>query len=270
MNEYIEANRAHWDEVAPLHAASDYYDVASFRAGKSPLHSIELDEVGDVSGKSLLHLQCHFGMDTLAWARLGATVTGVDFSGTAIKTARGLADDMGIAARFVEASIYDLPGVLSRSFDVVFASYGVLCWIPDFPAWARVAAGFVKPGGMFYLLDGHPLFGAMDDAPGAYLRLKYDYLASGRPQPYPPGDGSYAARDAKLQHNRTFEFTHDLGEVVTSLIEAGLQIDFLHEFPLSGWQALPEMQKADDGFYHLPPGAPQIPFLYSVRAHKSA
>lgn len=269
MNEYIETNRRHWDEATPLHVASDFYDVASFKNGGSNLTAIELAEVGDVAGKTLLHLQCHFGMDTLSWARMGATVTGVDFSHEAIEAARGLARDIGIDARFVEANIYDLPSVLNGQFDIVFASLGVIVWLPDFPAWAHVAAGFVKPGGSFYLLDGHPMANALDDAPGADgLRLRYPYLASGAPLVFDEADGSYAAPDAKMQNKHTAEFSHNLGEVVTSLIEAGLQIEFLHEFPISGYQALPGMMKGDDGFWHLPADAPSVPFLFSIKATK--
>jgi SAM-dependent methyltransferase len=268
VNEYIDINRAHWDEVTPLHVASDFYDVASFKAGRSSLLSVEQAEVGEVRGKTLLHLQCHFGMDTLSWAREGASVTGVDFSPAAIATARSLASELGIAARFIESNIYDLPKVLNDSFDIVFASYGVLCWLPDFPAWARIAASFLKPGGFFYLVDGHPLFSAMDDSPEASLTLLYSYLTSGVPNEYPEVDGSYAAKDAKLEHRRTADFSHDLGEVVTSLIETGLQIEFLREWPFAAWQALPRMIKSDDGYWRLPPGEPKVPFMYSVRARK--
>jgi len=159
--------------------------------------------------------------------------------------------------------------VLHETFDVVFASYGVLCWLPDFAAWARMAAAFVKPGGVFYLIDGHGIGWALDDTPGAGLSLKYAYL-QGASQAYPEDeDGSYAARDAKLVHRKTAQFAHPPGEVVTSLIEAGLQIEFLHEFPFCAWPVLPEMTKGDDGYYRLPDNN-RIPFLQSVRAVKPA
>src|SRR5262245_17112552 len=198
MQDAIDLNRAHWDEVVPLHVASEFYDVASFRAGRSTLLPVELREVGDVRGKTLLHLQCHFGMDTLSWAREGATVTGADFSGPAIEVARGLSAELGIPARFVESDVYSLPEVLDEPFDIVFASYGVLCWLPDFPAWARIAASFLNPGGVFYLLDGHGISWALDDLAAPALVLRYAYLP-GTQQAYPDEDGSYAARDAKLQ-----------------------------------------------------------------------
>jgi len=178
---------------------------------------------------------------------------------------------LGIQARFVESNIYDLPKELDGSFDIVFASYGVVCWLPDFPAWAGVASSFVKPGGFFYLVDGHPLFSAMDDDPKTEgVQLLYPYLTSGVPQLYPEVEGSYAVPDAKLEHRRTAEFAHDLGEVVTSLIESGLQVEFLREWPFCAWQALPRMTRSDDGFYRLPQGEPNVPFMYSVRARKPA
>jgi len=269
VDEYISLNRAHWDEVTPLHVASEFYDLASFKAGRSTLKAVERAEVGDVRGKSLLHLQCHFGMDTLSWAREGAVLTGADFSRPAIEKARSLAQELGVEARFIESDIYDLPQALSGDFDIVFASYGVLCWLPDFPAWARVAASYVKPGGFFYLIDGHPLYMALDDSDqDAALALRFPYLGSGKPSAYPESDGSYAATDAKLTNRSTAQFPHGLGEIVTSLVEAGLQIEFLREWPFSMNQSLPRMTKSDDGYYRLPAGEPSIPFLFSIRASK--
>lgn len=263
--EAMELNRLHWDEAVPLHVASEFYDVAAFKAGKTTLTRDELAEVGDVRGQTLLHLQCHFGMDTLSWAREGASVTGVDFSPAAIKTARGLAQELGIEARFVESNIYDLPANLSGQFDVVFTSLGVLCWLPDVPNWACIASSYVKPGGVFYIMDGHPMFHSLDDeAPPSELRLRYPYFP-GPPMPW-ESDGTYATA-AKLEHRQTVEYQHSLGEIVTSLIDAGLQIEFLHEFNYSGHAALPNMTRSDDGLYRLP-GDSLLPFLFSLRAHK--
>ena len=268
MEEYIEGNRLVWDELVPLHFASDFYDVASFRAGRSTPHDIEQQEVGDVRGKTLLHLQCHFGMDSLSWARQGASVTGADFSRPAIETARGLASELGIEARFIESDIYRLPEVLDGAFDIVFASYGVQCWLPDFAAWAKVAAGYVKPGGFFYMVEGHPLSGALaDDADTGALRFQYPYLASGKPLVF-NDDGSYAVPEAKLEHRTTYEFVHGLGETVTALIDAGLRVDFLHEWPFAGWRRLPSMVKGDDGYYRLPDGREDFPFMFSLKATK--
>ncbi|HEX5369519.1 MAG TPA: class I SAM-dependent methyltransferase [Dehalococcoidia bacterium] len=268
-NEYIETNRLHWDEAVPIHLASDFYDVASFKRGRTSLLPLERDEVGEVRGKTLLHLQCHFGLDTLSWAREGALVTGVDFSRPAIEAARKLGRELGIEARFIESNIYELPSALDGQFDLVFTSYGVLCWLPDIEAWARVVARYVKPGGSFYIVDGHPLYNMIWDSSSAgELRLGHSYFG-GEPMPSLE-DGTYADRTARLQNNRTYEFDHGLGVIVTSLISAGLEIEFLREHPFSGFEALPGMTKGSDGFYHLPPDVPPIPILFSLRATKPA
>jgi SAM-dependent methyltransferase len=269
VQEYIENNRKLWDGMVAVHVASEFYDVAAFRAGRSSLLGIELEEVGPVAGKSLLHLQCHFGMDTLSWARLGAEVTGVDFSGPAIETARGLAGELGIDARFVESDVYRLREVLQGQFDIVFASYGVICWLPDFRRWAEVAASYVKPGGSFYLLDAHPFATTLDSqSPERPLRVTDPYDSRGRPTEY-VSDGTYADREAVLPHKRSLEFNHPIGLIVTSLIDAGLRIEFLHEFPFAAWQQFPEMSKGDDGYFHMP-GEGTLPVMFSVRASKRA
>jgi len=267
VQEYIDNNRKLWDGMVPVHVASQFYDVASFKAGRSSLMSVERDEVGPVEGKTLLHLQCHFGMDTLSWARLGAEVTGVDFSAPAIATARDLATELGIGARFVESDVYGLPEVLQGNFDIVFASYGVICWLPDFRRWAEIAASYVKPGGFFYLIEDHPVAAMLDDeSAGRPLRLRYPYTTGGVPQ-VNEGNGTYADRSAVLPHKRSYESNHGMGEIVTALIDAGLRIDFLHEFPFGAWQKLRDMTKGDDGFYHLPDeGA--VPLMFSVKATK--
>jgi SAM-dependent methyltransferase len=270
MNEYIDTNRRHWDELVPRHLkATSTYDVDSFKRGHSSLMGVEREEFGDVRGKLLLHMQCHFGMDTLSWAREGAIVTGVDFSPQAIKVARSLASELRIEASFVESDIYELPQNLDSAFDVVFASYGVLCWLPDFPAWARIAAGFVKPGGVLYVLDDHPISHALaDDSETGSLRLSYPYFAAAGALMF-DDDGSYADASAKLENRRTFEFNHELGEIISSLVDSGLQIEFLHEFPFAGWQRLACMEQGDDGYWRLPePDRLKVPFLFSIKARK--
>jgi SAM-dependent methyltransferase len=264
--DYMETNRLHWDETVAIHAASEFYGVASFKSGRSTLMRIERDEVGDVRGKTLLHLQCHFGLDTLSWARYGATVTGVDFSPRAIALAQSLATEIGIGARFIEANVYDLPRVLPEQFDVVFTSYGALCWLPDLPEWARVAAGCLKPGGVFYVIDGHPAAYMLDlEASDGEMKLRYSYFGSDEPLMW-EDDDDYTGAQVQFEHKRTYEFTHGLGEIVTSLIDAGLQVEFLHEFPLCAWQAMPGMVRGDDGYYRLP--GDKVPFLFSLRARK--
>lgn len=271
MNEYTETNRKHWDEVVPIHVNSEFYDVDAFRAGRSKLKPVELSEVGDVRGKTLLHMQCHFGLDTLSWARHeGAIVTGADFSEPAIEAARRLAAECGIDARFVVSTIGDLPSRLDLQFDVVFTSYGVLCWLPDLARWAQVAAHFVKPGGLFYIAEFHPISMIFDDAEDVDdLRVRYPYFPGEEPLRFVDA-GDYTDRSAPLRNNTTYEFLHPVGDVVSALADAGLRIEFLHEFPFSTYQFMQITERLPDGTVRLTKHDGSVPLLYSIRATKPA
>jgi SAM-dependent methyltransferase len=268
---YVEANRQHWDEIVDVHAGSEFYDVASFKSGDKRLKPVELAELGDVRGKSLLHLQCHFGIDTLCWARdEGAIVTGIDFSESAVATARSLALELGVDARFVCSNIYDLPKNLDGHFDIVFTSYGVLGWLPDVRRWAEIAAHFLKPGGTFYIAEFHPFAWVFDDAPGVTdLHVRYPYFDSGEPLAM-EDDGTYADRSAQIRHRKTYSWPHTLGDVVSSLIDAGLRIEHLHEFPFSTYQFLPFTERRADRKVYLTRHDGCVPLLYSIKATKPA
>jgi SAM-dependent methyltransferase len=273
MDEVLRDNQRLWDAWTRIHVPSRFYDVESFRSGSRPirLRDYEIAEVGDVTGKSLLHLQCHFGLDTLSWARLGATVTGADFSSEAIRAARSLADDVGISATFVESNLYGLPGALEGQFDVVYTSAGVLGWLPDIVGWARVAAHFVRPGGFFYLSEIHPVAQVFDDegvSPGE-LRLRYPYWSHDEPLTFQV-KGSYADPDAPTEGLVEHGWDHSLGEIVTSLVDAGLRIDFLHEFDFVLWP-VPFLEPGADGRYRLPAGTKgELPLSFSLKATKPA
>ena len=268
MNEYIEANRRHWNEITPVHVASEFYDVASFKAGESKLKSVELEELGDVRGKSLLHLQCHFGLDTLSWAREGAIVTGVDFSERAIDAARALAEECGIEARFLVSNIYELPEVLDGEFDIVFTSYGALTWLPDVARWAQIAAHFVRPGGTFYVVEFHPFAGTFDDEPDMTdLHVRYPYFPSGGPI-RSEDDGTYADQDAKIENTLTYDFPHPVSEVLTSLIDAGLRVESFHEFPFSPYLVWPFTESISRKEWRLTKHDGCVPLLYSIKATK--
>jgi SAM-dependent methyltransferase len=271
VDEYIEANREHWNEVAPLHAESDFYRVQSFRDGESKLKPVEVAELGDVRGKTLLHLQCHFGLDTLSWARDGgARVTGVDFAPDAVGTARALAEELGIPARFIESEIYSLPEKLDERFDVVFTSYGALCWLPDIRRWAEVAAHFVKPGGVLYVVEFHPIVDVFDDAPGADdLRFRYRYFQGEAPVKF-QGTGTYAVGDAGIKHDTTYTWVHPIGDVVTAVIDAGLRLEFLHEFPFSTYQFLPFTEEVAPHTVRLTKHDGAIPLMHSLKARASS
>lgn len=262
MDRYLEANRRNWNERVPVHARSRFYDLDGFRSGRSTLHATELEEVGDVSGRSLLHLQCHFGLDTLSWARRGAEVTGVDFSPDAIALARSLARESGIPATFVCAEIGELAGAVRQTFDVVFASYGVLCWIPDVDTWMRAAAARLAPGGFLYLIDGHPMAGVFSDT----LEVHAPYFQEG-PIKYPgatytDGGGSVTAP--------SYEWSHGLGEIVTAAVAAGLALDFVHEFPFCEWERLPGAMEHSDGVFRMRHNSLSIPLTFSLRASFAA
>lgn len=265
-DEFIDANRKNWNDRAKLHLRSSFYDVPGFLAGRSTLEEYQLREVGDVSGKRLLHLQCHIGLDTLSWARLGAEVTGVDISDEAIQAARSLAAELKLSARFIESNVFDLPDQLAETFDVVYATEGVLFWIPDMGRWASVAAHFVKPGGFLYLADGHPLANVLKDDEPAF-DPSYSYFHSSDPS---RGEyhGSYVAETAVFDHPVSYGWQHHLGEIVTSVIDSGLQLELLHEYPFAAFHRLPQMKSCEDGLWRLP--GDRLPFIFSLRAWKPA
>jgi SAM-dependent methyltransferase len=267
----IRSNRDVWDTWTKIHVGSAFYDVASFKNGQRPIRiaDYEREEVGSVEGKTLLHLQCHFGLDTLSWARLGATVTGLDFSEEAIAAARTLAAEVGIPATFVQSDVYRAPEVLAEQFDIVYTSNGVLGWLPDIVGWARVAAGFIRAGGFLYITEIHPVALVWEDEgvePGE-LRLRYPYWS--HPDPIRiEVKGSYADHEAPTEGLVEYGWDHSLGEIVTSLANEGLRIEFLHEFDFVRWP-VEFLAKSEDGRYRLPPGTKgQLPLLFSLKASK--
>jgi SAM-dependent methyltransferase len=270
MNEYTNANRKLWNAWTKIHKNSDFYDNESFKAGRNTLRSIELKELGDVSGKSLLHLQCHFGQDTLSWARVGAQATGVDLSDEAIALAQSLATELNLDARFICSDLYELPEVLNGQFDIVFTSYGVLAWLNDLPRWAEIIAQYLKPGGTFYIVEIHPFTDTLNDwDPEKNLSICYPYFQPNEPMTY-DAETSYAEPDGKHTEPITnYQWSHSLGEIINALIDAGLQIQFLHEFPMTVFQHLPVMQEHDDWWW-LPEGSPELPFLFSLMATQPA
>jgi SAM-dependent methyltransferase len=263
-----DANRRRWNELVAIHERSDFYDVAGFKAGKSSLRPLEQEELGDVAGKSLLHLQCHFGLDTLSWARKGARVTGVDFSDQAVDRACALAAETGIDARFLCANVYDLPNVLQDTFDIVFTSYGALCWLSDLPRWAKVVSHFLERGGAFHVAEVHPLAFTLDDRPGTTAAVPfYSYFNS--PEPIrSESQGSYANRGAVLENQTEYVWMHSLADVVNAVLAAGLRLEFLHEFPYCICGMSPCMERSADGWWRLPSGAETLPLLFSLKATK--
>ena len=274
LDEYRAANRDNWDDRVPIHVASREYDVESFvREPTSISAMVRFDQelVGDVTGKTLLHLQCHFGRDTLSWARLGARVTGLDFSPRAIEAARDLAKRAGIEARFIESELYDAPNALDERFDIVYTSMGVLCWLPSVRRWAQVVSHFLKPGGVFAITEIHPAAWTLDDTRlDGVPSPKFTYFETETPM-RSEGDRTYTDGDATLQHTVTYEWNHSIGEIVTALIDAGLRIDLLREYPyILGHMPVPGMELDEDGMYRFPNGNISLPLMYSIHATKPA
>ena len=281
MQESMELNRRHWDDATEVHARGNIYGIEDFRRGLCRLHRVEVEEVGDVSGKSLLHLQCHFGLDTLSWARRGATVTGVDFSPKAINLARSLAAEANIPATFVCCNLYDIREALpaAGAYDVIFTSHGALCWLPDLKGWARIIAHYLKPGGIFYVADAHPtgrIFPTqadLDEHPGIDpARPFFPYFGDPKGMRW-PGSPDYA--DPKTIMGPSHDWQHTLSDIVCALIEAGLSLQFLHEYPFCAWKALPAMVQVErfsdsHGYWAMPSGAPSLPLMFSIRATTSA
>ncbi|MFB6360747.1 MAG: class I SAM-dependent methyltransferase [Halobacteriales archaeon] len=271
MDDPVEVNRRHWDELAALHPSTEAYDVEGFLDGGSTITWLEREGVGAVDGLDLLHLQCHFGLDTLSWLREGAdTVAGVDFSSVAIDQARDLAEEAGLADRatFVESDLYDLPDRLDRQFDVVFTSFGVINWLPDIEGWATVAAQYVRPGGWLFVADLHPIshvFFELEPDGDGVLRSDWPYFTED-PQAFDE-DGSYADYEADVEHTETREWSHDLGSVVTSLIDAGLRLESLEEHPFACFEQFPgQMRQRDDGFWEIE--GEDYPLTFSLSARK--
>ena len=262
---FRERNRRYWDALVPIHRASRFYDVAGFQRGASSLHDIELRAVGDVTGKTLLHPQCHLGLDTLSWARLGAEVVGVDLSAAAISEARRLAEQAGLAtrSRFLEGDVLDLTSVIDEKFDVVFTSYGTVTWLPDLHAWARGVAASLKPDGFFYMVDNHPtgmLFEADDQ--GCFTR-PYSYFHREEPLLL-PAQPDYA--DPAHIAEPAVAWIWSLSDIFSALEQQGLSIREVKEYSKTVYRQFPHMLQNSDGYWALPEGESDLPLLFALKA----
>ena len=266
------ANLANWNDRAAAHLVSPGYDVEGFVSETARIaKAVKLDreELGDVRGLTLLHLQCHIGLDTLSWARLGAEATGLDFSAPAIDAARDISCRSQTPAKFVVSDVYEAPEALEETFDIVYASEGVLCWLPDVAAWAQVVRRLTRPGGTAYVRDGHPVAHSLDlDRLDARLELVGPYF-EGQAMRYDE-PGTYVVSDVPIDHTVTYEWNHGLGEMVNAFINAGFRIDSLREYPFSGYRAMPSLIEGPDGWWRFSGEQGRIPFMFSIRATRSA
>jgi 2-polyprenyl-3-methyl-5-hydroxy-6-metoxy-1,4-benzoquinol methylase len=267
-----ELNRAWWDERVPIHVGSAFYDVDGFRAGGSSLRPFEVMEVGDVTGSRLVHLQCHFGLDTLSWARAGASVLGLDFSQPAIDAATALASETGVAARFVCANVYDaVETVGGERFDVVYTGLGALNWLPNLPRWASIVAELLDPGGFLYLSEFHPFTWVFADDT---LEIAYDYFHHPEGESFDDGEqGSYADMTVPTHNNATREWAHPISDVVTALLGAGLQLELLQEHDYTLFPRFEHLELDTESLgagvvYRQPAGTPRLPLMYSLRARR--
>jgi len=256
--DYLKINKETWDKRAQVHVDSKFYDVEAFKDGKSSLNSIELDQVGNVEGKKLLHLQCHFGQDTLSWARRGATVTGVDLSTEAIEQANKLNSALKLDASFVAKDIYQFGIENTEKFDVVFTSYGVLCWLPDLNNWARVIESSLAAGGEFHLIEFH----AFND-----LLSGYSYFS--RSEPDVEDEETYT-ENSDGKKSTVVTWPHSLSEVINALILAGLTIEYFKEYAYSPYDCFENLEYVDEHGYQMLHKGQQVPLVYSIKARKTA
>lgn len=260
-----ELNRASWDERVGIHLNGSFYDVEGFRERRDSLKDFEKAEVGDVTGRRLVHLQCHFGLDTLSWAARGAQVTGLDFSAPGIEAASDLAAALGIDARFVASDVYDAVSALGgQTFDIVYTGFGALNWLPDLTRWAAVVTELLAPGGFLYLAEFHPFSFVLDDETGR--TVTHDYFDEG---PHiSGGPGTYADETAVTENDMTIEWDHMLSSVVSAIAGAGLRIEFLHEHDHTFYLQRRSLVRHPREIYRHPAGASRYPLTYSIRAGK--
>ena len=271
--DYRDVNRASWDERAPAHAASPGYAFDRFVEDPEFLSDVvrfDVPRLGDISGLRGVHLQCHIGTDTISLSRLGARMTGLDFSAAALAEARRLATATGADVDFVESDLYSAPDVLERaSYDLVFTGVGALCWLPDIRRWAGVVAALLRPGGRLFLREGHPMLWSLDDARDDDLVVvEYPYFE--RPEPMVFDEpGTYVETDVEFQHNRTHEWNHGLGEIVTALLAEGFELTMLEEHDSVPWEAFPgRMEQLPDTEWRLSDRPWRVAHSYTLQARR--
>jgi SAM-dependent methyltransferase len=271
-NKYIEANKTLWNKRTAIHKDSSFYDVAGFKAGKNVLTPIELSALGDVKGKKMLHLQCHFGLDTLSWARLGADITGIDFSDAAIREAIQLNNELGLSAKFICCNVYDLHPSNSSSkttplegfgkADIIFTSYGVIGWLPDLDQWAEIISYYLKPGGTFYMAEFHPVIWMFDDD---FKEIIYCYEK--REVIETEIQGTYTDRNANIKA-KEYGWNHSISEVLNALITHGMHIDFFNEHMYSPYPCFNNVVQNKEGNWWIRGLEDKIPMVYSIKATK--
>jgi ubiquinone/menaquinone biosynthesis C-methylase UbiE len=262
--DYIETNRKSWNQKTDIHIGSEFYDNPNFLLGKSSLKNIELNLLGDVSGKSILHLQCHFGQDTISLSRMGANATGVDLSDTAIKRAKEFALQLKVQTKFICCNLYDLQQHLDEQFDIVFTSYGTIGWLPDLGKWAEIISRYLKPKGKFVMVEFHPVVWMFDDD---FSKVGYNYFNKGAI--FETETGTYADRQAPIKQDFV-SWNHSLGELINSLIINGLEINAFNEYDYSPYNCFSHTREVEPGKYRINHLDDKIPMIYSILATKKS
>ncbi|MBF6640987.1 class I SAM-dependent methyltransferase [Flavobacterium sp. J49] len=261
-SDYISINKATWNNKTDVHIASEFYDVEGFLKGKSTLNDIELSLLGDVTGKKILHLQCHFGQDTMSLARMGAKVTGLDLSDKAIERAREFAQKLNLDASFVCCDIYEAPNFINEKFDLVFTSYGTIGWLPDLGKWANVISHFLKPNGKFIMADFHPVVWMYDND---FKEVFYSYFNI---EPIIEEEtGTYADTEAEL-HSKTVGWNHPISEILNSLLQSGLELNQFNEYDYSPYNCFNQTEEFEKGKFRIKHFENKIPMVYSILATK--
>lgn len=261
-NKYFQVNKTTWNKKVKVHAKSEMYDLEAFKKGKSSLMQYELDALGDVNEKSLLHLQCHFGQDTLSWCRMGAKCVGVDISNEGIKLAQQLNEELNLDAEFVCCNVLDTSDYVRDKFDIVFTSYGTIGWLPDLKPWAKMIFERLKNGGVFYIAEFHPIVWMFDYSEGKPI-MKYGYMQD--EVIYEEYEGTYANQSSKMI-SKEYGWNHGLGEVITALSEAGLNIEYLKEHDESPYNVLPDLIETRSGNYVTKDKL--YPLIFEIKATK--
>lgn len=261
--DYFEANKNLWNQRTIVHKDSAFYDLETFKAGGNVLNPIELSEIGDVKNKSLLHLQCHFGMDTLSFSRMGAKCTGIDLSDEAIKLAQNINDELNLDAKFICCNVYDTAKFVKEQFDIVFTSYGVIGWLPDLKPWAEVIVEKLKPGGFFYMAEFHPVLWMFDDE---FTHIKYYY--DNREIIITENEGTYTDRNADIK-GKEYSWNHSISEVLNALIGVGLKVELFNEYTFSPYPCFRNMVESEPDKWHIRNMEGKLPLVYSVKAIKA-
>ncbi len=261
-SDYIIKNKESWNKKLDYHINSDFYDMEGFLEGKTSLNQIELGLLGDIKNKSILHLQCHFGQDTLSLARMGAKVTGIDFSDKAIEKAININKYLQLDAEFICCDVYDLPNHLDKQFDIVFTSYGTIGWLPDMGQWAKIVSAFLKPAGKFIFVEFHPVVWMFDDN---FSKITYNYFNNGPIEE--EFSGTYADREAPIKQ-QTVSWNHGMSEVINSLITNDLEINKLNEYDYSPYDCFNQTEKIAERKFRIKHMNNKIPMVYSIVATK--